>query len=257
MPLVVLVFGACIPMDAAPGRSFDSGPPDGDADIDVDADSDADPSGRDDDGDGWTEEEGDCDDTDADTRPYASERCNGRDDDCDGRIDEDGACDTGGSDGGSDTGLAVLAYGGNWVTDGGAFVSGAFGFSFTSVATGASVCDAWGPWTYDGPGATCPGCDWSFNLVVGVGTPVGPYCADFGVTGAEWDGFWGGWGFSPRFDFYGDGSVYVDNALLYYYSGGGYFFALAFNYGGYNMVYGNAAAGTFLKSVGYYYYYYL
>jgi hypothetical protein len=42
----------------------------------------------DDDGDGFTENEGDCDDTDSDQRPGADEVENGEDDDCDGTVDE-------------------------------------------------------------------------------------------------------------------------------------------------------------------------
>jgi hypothetical protein len=47
----------------------------------------------------------DCDDTDADTNPGASEYCDGHDDDCDGTIDEDSAVDasTWYADGDSDT----------------------------------------------------------------------------------------------------------------------------------------------------------
>jgi hypothetical protein len=44
----------------------------------------------DDDGDGYTEEEGDCDDSDANVGPNQAEECNGVDDDCDGEIDESG-----------------------------------------------------------------------------------------------------------------------------------------------------------------------
>jgi len=39
--------------------------------------------------DGFSEDEGDCDDTDADIFPGAEELCNGEDDDCDGFIDDD------------------------------------------------------------------------------------------------------------------------------------------------------------------------
>jgi hypothetical protein len=42
----------------------------------------------DDDGDGFTEDEGDCDDTDDDVNPDAPEIYNGVDDDCDGDVDE-------------------------------------------------------------------------------------------------------------------------------------------------------------------------
>ena len=43
----------------------------------------------DDDGDGFTEQDGDCDDSDADVNPYAPEDPdNDIDDDCDGEVDE-------------------------------------------------------------------------------------------------------------------------------------------------------------------------
>ena len=42
----------------------------------------------DDDGDGYTEEEGDCDDTDGGVSPGIPEACNGIDDDCDGEVDQ-------------------------------------------------------------------------------------------------------------------------------------------------------------------------
>ncbi len=45
----------------------------------------------DDDGDGWTEEQGDCNDLDAQQHPEAEELCDGKDQDCDGEIDEDAA----------------------------------------------------------------------------------------------------------------------------------------------------------------------
>jgi len=48
---------------------------------------------RDDDGDGFTENEGDCDDSNADVRPDRTDECNGIDDDCDGQADEDAALD--------------------------------------------------------------------------------------------------------------------------------------------------------------------
>ena len=43
----------------------------------------------DDDGDGYTDNEGDCDDSNANTFPGAAERCDGQDNDCDGNVDED------------------------------------------------------------------------------------------------------------------------------------------------------------------------
>ena len=47
-----------------------------------------DPNDMDDDGDGLSENEGDCDDTDAAIGPDATEYCNGIDDNCDGVVDE-------------------------------------------------------------------------------------------------------------------------------------------------------------------------
>jgi len=49
------------------------------------------PDDYDDDGDGWTENEGDCDDTEAKVYPDAAEQCDDLDNDCDGEINEDWA----------------------------------------------------------------------------------------------------------------------------------------------------------------------
>jgi len=48
---------------------------------------------RDDDKDGYTENEGDCDDTDRDVHPGAVDTCDGVDTDCDGILDEDSVSD--------------------------------------------------------------------------------------------------------------------------------------------------------------------
>ena len=53
------------------------------------ADSTADPHEVDDDGDGFTENTGDCDDSDAEINPDASELANYLDDDCDGLVDDE------------------------------------------------------------------------------------------------------------------------------------------------------------------------
>lgn len=48
---------------------------------------------RDDDGDGYTENEGDCDDTNSSVYPGAEDTCDGFDSDCDGDKDEDSVSD--------------------------------------------------------------------------------------------------------------------------------------------------------------------
>jgi type IV pilus assembly protein PilY1 len=58
------------------------------ADNDCDGQVDEGTAGSDDDGDGFTEEAGDCDDSQASRNPGAWEAPNGVDDDCDGLIDE-------------------------------------------------------------------------------------------------------------------------------------------------------------------------
>ncbi len=57
---------------------------DGNTDI---ADLSCDDPNVDDDGDGWTENQGDCDDTDNAVYPGAARICDGKDNDCDGRLD--------------------------------------------------------------------------------------------------------------------------------------------------------------------------
>ncbi len=63
---------------------------DSDADADADADTDIDPNDQDDDGDGFTENEGDCDDTDGSVNPDATDTWyDGIDQDCSGGSDYD------------------------------------------------------------------------------------------------------------------------------------------------------------------------
>jgi len=51
------------------------------------------PDDVDDDGDGYTENQGDCDDTDRTTHPETLDGCDGVDNDCDGAIDDDAPAD--------------------------------------------------------------------------------------------------------------------------------------------------------------------
>jgi len=74
-------------------------------------------SDMDNDGDGWTVGDGDCNDTDANTHPGATEICDGRDNDCDGAIPADETEDSDG-DGVVDCAESwAVEFGGNdWIT---------------------------------------------------------------------------------------------------------------------------------------------
>ena len=167
------------------------------------------------------------------------------DTDADADADADG-------DSGCDTGLQT-AIGGTFTVGAGVFVEGAFGFSGHDVVTD-TWCDAWGPWSYVGPGVACPGCAWSFELVIGPGAPIGD-CACWEYTGAEWDGFQATWAWADSFDRYGDGSAVLEDAVLYYYAGAGRFYPLFFNFGeNVHMITGDETQSVFRKPYPYYSY---
>jgi hypothetical protein len=67
----------------------DSDPPDDDTGDPGEDSGERDPFERDDDGDGFSENQGDCDDSDPAIHPERPDECNGLDDDCDGVLEED------------------------------------------------------------------------------------------------------------------------------------------------------------------------
>ncbi len=209
----------------------------------------------DDDGDGYTENEGDCNDGSRRINPRAPEACNGNDDNCNGVVDE-GVC--------LDTGVALLWYSGDaTVCDRSTFLQGHWGTTFTDLAdlgdaSAVPLCNNTGTWEYGGPAPSlCPSCDWAFQLNVVDTVAEGAYCDDFGRVGGEWDGFDRSWGFSEAYEYrYGTYTLDLEDVLWYYYDGGGYWFFLAYNYGGYGYNTGTANDMTFARNY-YYYYFYL
>lgn len=164
--------------------------------------------------------------------------------------------DSGG--GGADTAMAAQIFVGNLTTDGsGGFVSGNIGFAFFGVPAQAMVCDFRGELALEGAVATpaCPECEWSFNLSpltgsVGGGplAPDGDCEGKFGLAaGSLDDSFDYDWAFVPSFDFYGDGSVIVDETLIL--GDGTAWFAFAFNAAAYEItqIYGDSTAFDFVR----------
>ena len=88
------IIGDTAPIDTAADTAADTAT-DTDTDSDTDSDSDTDtdtstlPSDIDDDADGYTENDGDCLDTDPSVHPGIEDGCDAIDSDCDGDIDED------------------------------------------------------------------------------------------------------------------------------------------------------------------------
>lgn len=153
-------------------------------------------------------------------------------------------------------GFAEIFYAGEAQTSGGHFISGHFGYDFTD-ASGNSRCMALSQWT-EGGGAVagdCPDCEWSFNLSLANGEAIGDRCEDFGVTGAEWDGFTASWGFAETYDYDSYGTIFTLDTVLLYYSKEAGWFPLAYNYG--DRVYntGNASDVAFRRYYSYLYYY--
>ena len=198
----------------------------------------------DDDRDGFTEDDGDCNDRSTAVYPGAAETCNGRDDNCDGAIDE-GACndtggggssggsssggtgtDTGWGGGGSSSGGGYGSYGvaqqffvGRLNVSGSTYSSGNLGMAFYGVPSGAMICDFRGDLTSLGratQASSCTGCTWSFDLSgVTSSRQQSGDCAAVGLSAGAFDtSFDYEWGFANSWDFYGDGSIMVDETVV-------------------------------------------
>ena len=166
----------------------------------------------------------------------------------------------GGGGGGADTAMAAQIFVGNITTDGaGTFVSGNLGMAFFGIPAQAMVCDFRGELTLEGAAATaaCPECEWSFNLSgitgsVGGGplAPDGDCEGQFMLAAGSFDTYFDyDWGFAPSFDFYGDGSIIVDETVVL--GDGSEWFPFAFNAAAYEItqVYGDSTAADFVRPV--------
>lgn len=154
---------------------------------------------------------------------------------------------------------------------------GKYGAGWYGIIEQDWVCVVTGDWasTDVTPKEGCPECVWSFDMrVSNTQTDGGLRCdiseeiglgAGFFDYAEEDEGTSYGW--ADAFDFYGDGSIIVENSLLFQYTGRGYdgWYASFFNAAAYDiqMIYGDATSFDAFKgwrdTAGnqFYYYYYL
>ncbi len=181
---------------------------------------------------------------------------------------EDSAEDSGGDsveysdpcdDGDLDTGSGLLWYAGDAQVGDGEFTAGHFGWLLTCDNELADVtCESLSEWGATGPAPDgCPGCDWSFTLLASGGVAEGTGCPGAGMTGGEWDGFEGAWGFAESYTYEHEGAAYLyTTAVMYYSRAYSYWFMLAGNYGEYGYNTGDAGEMTFATPYPWYVYYY-
>ncbi len=176
---------------------------------------------------------------------------------------DSGDTDTHDSGGGTDTAIAIgyVFYVGDAQTtnEGTAYtwVSGHFG-DVVENASAVVVCTEMAVWSDTGTAAAggCPDCSWAFDLTLSAGTATGPACG--ALTGAQWPGLEGSWGFADRYVYvYGDTQFLFTEALMYYstYPGDQGWFPLSYNYAGYGYDTGDANSFSFMTYAGYIYYY--
>ena len=172
--------------------------------------------------------------------------------------------DSGGDSNGGDpeTGVAILATYGHFLTAAGTLTGGEMGLTAITANTLTGrytdldvICKVAGA-VHEGAPAPCESCDWAFNVVVANSTVSGSDCSDIPWVDGEVDGFGVPLGWADRYE--RNGYAYED--VLFYYFPSPYYYwgTIAFTvggnaYGGYT--YGTAEDATFYLPSSYYYYY--
>jgi hypothetical protein len=219
--MLTLLLAACDP--AAIELTKDTSLPDADTDVDADTDADSD-------ADTDTDTDSDTDtDTDTDTEP--------------------------------DTGYALMYFsGGHSVSDDGEYNYGWLGWGFYSPLGQDYPCAAWGALeSAHSTAHDCPNCDWSFTLDGPSDmTEEGDYCDGFAFSLLDYEDALSGaeWGFAESYPLvYGGDVFYLDESVLLYQPGYG-FWPIAYNYNGYGNVTVGADYVSFWGWSSSYYYYY-
>ena len=241
------------PTDTGPGP--DTAPPDSGPDTGPTDTGTSDPNDVDDDNDGYTENGGDCDDTNRRVNPRSPEQCNSIDDNCDGTVDEDCPVE-----------VSLWWIADATVCDDTTFLQGHLGYEYIRD-DGQPACSLLTDWTDAGGSvpADCPDCDWSFNLDSSSNVVGGPGCDAIGLEDGTWGEFTYSWGFSTHATYtYRTYSFELENVLWIYYDSGrsGEWQLFAFNYAGTYSVDGDDYYMTVNREITdsygdpYYYYYY-
>jgi hypothetical protein len=157
--------------------------------------------------------------------------------DGDADTDSDTDADTD-ADTGADTGYALLYYAGTFTAspEGWDETASWLGWGYWGVREQDTVCAAVGAMVVDGsPDHECPQCEWTFSVSGPVGmTEEGAYCDGFAYSLTYLEGYFEGWdlGFAESYALaYGDGYIYLDETLVQYAAGYG-FWPLAYRYNG-------------------------
>lgn len=180
------------------------------------------------------------------------------DTDTDGDSDTDGDTDADG-DADADTGTALAYWTSDHLYEAGKF-TGHFGADFVAASDAPDfsepLCHNVGEWhIVSGGPSGCPGCTWSFYLLVQGTTAVGEYCSALGRVGGEWDGFDSAWGWADTYTFfYGSNAYELERVLFRYYQTRTLWVPVSYNYNGHGYNTGDGASGTMHRYQGYTYF---